>query len=312
MKGFDSLVAAGVVSERVSLGPLTTYKFGGPARWYAEARSDGELSAIMAARRAAGVDLLILGRGSNLLVADAGYGGIVVRLAGDFAAVSFGEDGTITAGGAVSLPILARQAAKAGRGGLEWYVGIPGSVGGAVRMNAGGHGSDTGEWLVDAAVMDAGTGTVGARDVAALDLSYRHSNLTDTDIVLSARFNSIARDPAESEALIREITRWRREHQPGGTLNAGSVFKNPPGDAAGRIIEEVGLKGYRCGGAAVSSRHANFFVAEAGACAQDIYDLVWAVRRRVGEAVGVWLEPEIRFAGDFAANDDAQYPQEAR
>ena len=312
MKVLDSLVAAGVVSERVSLGPLTTYKFGGPARWYAEARSDGELSAIMAARRAAGVDLLILGRGSNLLVADAGYGGIVVRLAGDFAAVSFGEDGTITAGGAVSLPILARQAAKAGRGGLEWYVGIPGSVGGAVRMNAGGHGSDTGEWLVDAAVMDAGTGTVGARDVAALDLSYRHSNLTDTDIVLSARFNSIARDPAESEALIREITRWRREHQPGGTLNAGSVFKNPPGDAAGRIIEEVGLKGFRCGGAAVSSRHANFFVAEAGACAQDIYDLVWAVRRRVGEAVGVWLEPEIRFAGDFAANDDAQYPQEAR
>ena len=98
----DSLVAAGVVSERVSLGPLTTYKFGGPARWYAEARSDGELSAIMAARRAAGIDLLILGRGSNLLVADAGYGGVVVRLAGDFSVVSFGEDGIITAGGAVS------------------------------------------------------------------------------------------------------------------------------------------------------------------------------------------------------------------
>jgi UDP-N-acetylmuramate dehydrogenase len=312
MKGFDSLVAAGLVSEGVPLGPLTTYKFGGPARWFAEARNDGELSEIMAARRTAGVDLLILGRGSNLLVADAGYGGVVVRLAGDFSVVSFGEDGIITAGGAVSLPILARQAAKAGRGGLEWYVGIPGSVGGAVRMNAGGHGSDTGEWLVDATVMDSGTGTVGARDVAALDLSYRHSNLTDSDIVLSARFNSIARDPADSEALIREITRWRREHQPGGTLNAGSVFKNPPGDAAGRIIEEAGLKGYRCGGAAVSARHANFFVAEAGACAQDIYDLVWAVRRRVGETVGVWLEPEIRFAGDFAANDDARYPQEAR
>jgi UDP-N-acetylmuramate dehydrogenase len=312
MTDFESLVAAGLVSERVSLGPLTTYKFGGPARWYAQARNGGELSEILAARRTAGVDLLILGRGSNLLVADAGYRGIVVRLAGDFAAVAIGETGIVTAGGAVSLPILARQAAKAGRGGLEWYVGIPGSVGGALRMNAGGHGSDTGEWLVDAEIMDAGAGTVGTRDVAALDLSYRHSNLTDTDIVLSARFNSIARDPAESEALIREITRWRREHQPGGTLNAGSVFKNPPGDAAGRIIDEVGLKGYRCGGAAVSDRHANFFVADGDACAQDVYDLVWAVRRRVGEAVGVWLEPEIRFAGDFAANDDARYPQEAR
>jgi UDP-N-acetylmuramate dehydrogenase len=160
--------------------------------------------------------------------------------------------------------------------------------------------------------MDAETATVTTRDVAALDLSYRHSNLTASDIVLFARYRSVDRDPAESESLLREITRWRREHQPGGTLNAGSVFKNPPGDAAGRIIDAVGLKGYRCGGAAVSDRHANFFVADQGACAQDIYDLVWAVRRRVGEAVGVWLEPEIRFAGNFGANDDVNHPQEAR
>jgi UDP-N-acetylmuramate dehydrogenase len=312
MSGFASLVDEGLVTEHVPLGPLTTYRFGGPARWYAEVGSATDLERVLAARRAAGVDLLVLGRGSNLLVADSGYPGVVVRLGGGLAVVSIGTDGIVAAGGAVPLPMLARHAAKAGRGGLEWYIGIPGSVGGALRMNAGGHGSDTGEWLLDAEVMDAGTGAITTRDVAGLDLSYRHSNLTDTDIVLSARYRSIARDPAEAEALIREITRWRREHQPGGTLNAGSVFKNPPGDAAGRIIDAVGLKGYRRGGASVSERHANFFVAEAGACAQDIYDLVWAVRRRVGEAVGVWLEPEIRFAGDFAANDDVCQPQEAK
>ncbi len=312
MSGFAPLVDDGLVAEHVPLGPLTTYRFGGPAQWYAEVESATDLERVLAARRDAGVDLLMLGRGSNLLVADTGYPGVVVRLGGDFAVVSIATDGIVVAGGAVSLPMLARHAAKAGRGGLEWYVGIPGSVGGALRMNAGGHGSDTGEWLLDAEVMDAGTGDITTRDVAGLDLSYRHSNLTDADIVLSARYRSIARDPAEAEALIRQITRWRREHQPGGTLNAGSVFKNPPGDAAGRIIDAAGLKGYRCGGAAVSERHANFFVAEAGACAQDIYDLVWAVRRRVGEAVGVWLEPEIRFAGVFAANDDSRQPQEAR
>ena len=312
MSGFETLVADGLVVEDVPLGPLTTYKYGGPARWFAEVGTVADLAAVLAARRAAGAELLMLGRGSNLLVADAGYGGIVVRLAGDFAEVSIGADGIVAAGGAVSLPMLARRASKAGRGGLEWYVGIPGSVGGALRMNAGGHGSDTGEWLIDAEVMDAEDATISTRDVGALDLSYRHSNLTDTDIVVSARYRSIERDPAESEALLREITRWRREHQPGGTLNAGSVFKNPPGDAAGRIIDAVGLKGLRRGGAAVSDRHANFFVAHAGATAQDIYDLVWAVRRRVGEAVGVWLEPEIRFAGDFAANDDIRHPQETR
>lgn len=312
MSALDRLVEAGLVVEGVPLGPLTTYKYGGPARWYAEVATTTDLGEVLAARLVDGADLLMLGRGSNLLVADAGYRGIVVRLAGDFAAMSIGTDGTVTAGGAVSLPMLARQASKAGRGGLEWYVGIPGSVGGALVMNAGGHGSDTGEWLLDAEVMDAETATVTTRDVAALDLSYRHSNLTDTDIVLSARYRSIDRDPVESEAFLRDITRWRREHQPGGTLNAGSVFKNPPGDAAGRIIDAVGLKGYRCGGAAVSDRHANFFVADQGASAQDIYDLVWAVRRRVGESLGVWLEPEIRFAGDFDANDDVRHPQEAR
>lgn len=312
MDDLMALVDAGRIAEDVPLGPLTTYKSGGPARWYAEVATAADLTTIVAARTAAGVDLLVLGRGSNLLVADRGYPGLVVRLTGDFASVSIAPDGIVTAGGAVSLPMLARQTARAGRGGLEWYVGIPGSVGGAVRMNAGGHGSDTGEWLIDASIVDSTTGAVAIRDVAELDLSYRHSNLTSDDVVVSARFRSTESDPARSEAVLRDITRWRREHQPGGTFNAGSIFKNPPGDAAGRIIDQLGLKGFRRGGAAVSERHANFFVAGDDATAQDIYDLVWAVRRKVGDSVGIWLEPEIHFVGDFAANDDALQPKETR
>ncbi len=150
-----------------------------------------------------------------------------------------------------------------------------------------------------ARVIDLVTGEVRDRSVGELGLAYRHSDLADTDMVVAATLRTVARPRREAEAIMREITRWRREHQPGGTLNAGSVFKNPPGDAAGRLIDSLGLKGLRVGGVAVSERHANFFVAEAGASAQDLYDLVAEVRRRVWEGAGVALEPEVRFVGRF-------------
>nr|MCU0280867.1 UDP-N-acetylmuramate dehydrogenase [Acidimicrobiia bacterium] len=191
------------------------------------------------------------------------------------------------------------RCAAAGRGGLEFMVGIPGSVGGGVRMNAGGHGSDTAAWLVSARVIDVRRGAVAERPAAALGLSYRHSDLGDGELVVAATFQTLARPRREGEAIMREIVRWRRQNQPGGTLNAGSVFKNPPGDAAGRLIDQAGLKGLRVGGVAVSEKHANFFVAEAGASAQDLYDLVSEVRRRVRERAGVDLEPEVRFVGEF-------------
>jgi UDP-N-acetylmuramate dehydrogenase len=130
-------------------------------------------------------------------------------------------------------------------------------------------------------------------------LSYRHSNIDDEMFVVGARFATVAREPTESESVIREITRWRRDNQPGGTLNAGSVFKNPEGDTAGRIVDSLGLKGLSCGAVSVSERHANFFVAGEGATAQDLHALVGDVQRRVKEATGVDLEPEIRFVGDF-------------
>lgn len=242
---------------------------------------------------------LVIGRGSNLVVSDAGFDGLVVRLAGGFNEIETTADGTVTAGAAVPLPKLARTTVKDGRGGLEWFVGIPGSVGGAVCMNAGGHGSDTHEWIIDADILSWSTAEVTTWSRADLDLSYRHSAISGDDLVLSARFRTVTRPVVEGERLLREITQWRRKHQPGGTFNAGSVFKNPSDDSAGRIIDSLGLKGLTIGGASVSHRHANFFEASENARAQDVHDLVAEIRRRVSEETGVDLVPEVRFAGMF-------------
>jgi UDP-N-acetylmuramate dehydrogenase len=289
------LAARGLVERDHALAGMTTYKFGGPARWYAEVETMEQLAAVVGTGY---VPFVVLGRGSNVVISDHGYDGLVVKLGGEFTEIDIGAE-LVEAGAAASLPRLARACAAAGRGGLEFYVGIPGSVGGAVVMNAGGHGSDTAEWLVDATVLDTLTGQVTSENPSELQLSYRHSRLTETDVVLRARFRTLPRDRERSEDLMREITTWRREHQPGGTFNAGSVFKNPSGDAAGRLIDACGLKGLTVGGVSVSERHANFFVADDTATAQDVYDLVAAVRRQVRDRTGVSLEPEIRFIGDF-------------
>lgn len=300
MTALDQLVADGAVTAAADLAGLTTYKFGGPARWFAEVGSVAELMTVVGAwQDDARPPALVIGRGSNLVVSDAGFDGLVVRLAGAFGEIEIASDGTVTAGAAVPLPRLARTTVKDGRGGLEWFIGIPGSVGGAVCMNAGGHGSDTHEWIIDADIMSWSTGEVTTWSRTDLDLSYRHSAVSGDDLVLSARFRTVARPVAEGERVLREITQWRRSHQPGGTFNAGSVFKNPSGDAAGRIIDSLGLKGLTIGGASVSHRHANFFEASENASAQDVYALVVEIRRRVREETGVDLVPEVRFAGTF-------------
>ena len=176
-------------------------------------------------------------------------------------------------------------------------MGIPGSVGGAVRMNAGGHGRETAEVLSSATVVDlAGDGAERSRPVGALALGYRRSALGPAEVVTGAEFSVARGDVGECEAEIAEIVRWRREHQPGGS-NAGSVFSNPEGDAAGRIIDALGLKGLRVGGAVVSEKHANFFQAEPGATADDVHGLVLEVRRRVLAATGLALSPELRMIG---------------
>jgi UDP-N-acetylmuramate dehydrogenase len=294
------LTAAGVRVERhVAVADLTTYHVGGPVAVLARVGTPAELAAVAAALAGdAFPPLLVVGRGSNLLVADAGFPGLGLLLDGDFEALDLDAGPEVVAtGAAVALPVLARRAAAAGRTGLEFFVGIPGSVGGAVRMNAGGHGRETADVLVQAEVADLSAGgRPEARPVTALGLGYRCSALGPSEVVTRASFRVAPGDPARAEEEVAAIVRWRREHQPGGA-NAGSVFANPPGDSAGRIIDSLGLKGLRVGGAFVSPKHANFFQAEPGASADDVRRLVFEVRRRVLDATGVTLAPELRMIG---------------
>ncbi len=288
----------------VPAASLTTWRVGGPIALVVHAASVADVEAV-----AASVDpstpILAIGRGSNLLLADAGFPGVGIVLegeldtidvparSGDAASPQIAE---VTAGGAVALPVLARQLAAAGWAGTEFFVGIPGSVGGAVRMNAGGHGKETVEVLRRAQVVALDDRSTVWRDVDALDLSYRHSAIGDRDIVVRAVFGVEADEPARCLERIDEVVRWRRVHQPGGA-NAGSVFRNPEGGSAGALIDAAGLKGARVGGAVVSDKHANFIQTEPGATAEDVLRLIELVQQRVARNAGVELQTEVRIVG---------------
>lgn len=279
------------------LGPLTTYKVGGRAALLVEVASRADLAEVAAAVAATHVPTLVVGRGSNMLVADAGFPGLALVLAGEFAAVAV-EGTSVRAGGAALLPVVARQTVRAGLTGFEWAVGVPGSIGGAVRMNAGGHGSDMAATLRSAALVDlgAGTGTEVEVPVADLALGYRRSAVGPGQVVVAATLALAPGDRAAGERELAEIVAWRRAHQPGGQ-NAGSVFTNPAGDSAGRLIDAAGCKGLRRGSAEVSTKHANFFQADAGGSADDVVALMDEVRRRVRDHSGVDLVPETRLVG---------------
>lgn len=296
MTAIDQLVEVGLIRRQVPLGPMTTYKAGGPAALFADVETTEDLTALIDSGVTSRHSLLVLGRGSNLVVADSGFDGLVVKLGGEF------SEGVVTetkveAGGAMPLPRLARQAVEAGVLGLEFFVGVPGSVGGAVRQNAGCFGTETTDVLIMATIVDLMTGARSERDPQALDLSYRHSNVSSSELVVSATFRGYRGDPVDGKEKMREVTKWRKEHQPGGTLNAGSVFKNPPGGTAGELIDSLGLKGMAIGGVAVSEKHANFFVAGPAATSDDIRQLVEVVKDTVFERSGTILETEVQFVG---------------
>ena len=283
------------------LGALTTSRVGGPAAVAFEANSPADLQRVRAAGEASGLDVMVIGRGSNLLVADRGFEGIALFLGETHGEIEIDQtDATVTAGASVALPVLARQCASAGIGGLEWAVGVPGSVGGAVRMNAGGHGSDMASCLLDADMADLNGWDAPpravSRQVDSLALGYRCSGLTDSDVVLRARLQGQPASPRVAMDRIAEIVRWRRENQPGGQ-NAGSVFMNPPSDSAGAQIDQAGLRGLRIGSAEVSRVHANFIVSDPGGTAADVVALMEEIRRRVTEHSGVVLQPEVRMVG---------------
>lgn len=295
----------------VSLAPYTTYKVGGPAALFVDVTSIDELALVGRALRESELPLLIVGRGSNLLVNDAGFPGIAVSITDISMSIDIDErSGIVEAGSGVLLPVLARRTVKAGLTGFEWAVGVPGSVGGAVKMNAGGHGSDISASLVDVSVVDltasragvaspagaAGTETIDAAD---LGLRFRGSSLPATTVVVSARLQlTTGADPEAGERELSEIVTWRRANQPGGQ-NAGSVFVNPvPGEvSAGALIDEIGLRGHRLGTASVSDKHANFIQADVDGSANDVVELMKFVRGRVLDATGYALRSEIKLIG---------------
>jgi len=292
MVGVD--LAAGILADH-PIGPMTTYRAGGRAARFVRPVDRSELEAVAAGVASAGIPVLVVGRGSNLLVADGGFGGLALQLGQAFEKVR-AEGTTVAAGAGVSLPVLARRTVAESLTGFEWAVGVPGSLGGAVRMNAGGHGSDMATTLVSADTVDLATGEGRRRTLADLSLGYRSSSIEQSEVVVEATIALAVSDMASGEERLAEIVRWRRENQPGGQ-NAGSVFTNPVGDSAGRLIDEAGLKGWRFGSASVSERHANFIQVDEGGSADDVVALMDMVARRVIEVPGIRLEPETVIVG---------------
>jgi UDP-N-acetylmuramate dehydrogenase len=293
---FADSVLAGRVQAQRPLGPLTTYRVGGAAARFVVVESMLDLRAVVQAATVGDLAVLVIGRGSNLLVSDDGFHGLAVQLGAAFADVDV-RGTVVRAGGGAALPVVARRTASVGLTGFEWAVGVPGSIGGACRMNAGGHGSDMAACLTSVRVVDLhGDGAVRQIPASELALSYRHSVLRDDQVVVQATLALAVDEPDDALARVDAIVRWRREHQPGGQ-NAGSVFTNPPGDSAGRLIDTAGCKGLRHGTAEVSSKHANFIQADENGRAADVRALMTLVQERVHEVHGVWLVAETKLVG---------------
>lgn len=278
-----------------ALGPLTTYRCGGAAAVFVEVDSPEDLVAVAAVTARLAPPVLVIGKGSNLLVADGGFDGVAIHLVGAFLDVRV-DGTTVVAGGGASLPVVARRTVAAGLTGFEWAVGVPGSIGGAVRMNAGGHGSDMAAVVRRVRVVDLCVGNDVTMAAGDLGFAYRGSRVRPSDVVAEVELALDPGDVAAGEATLASIVRWRREHQPGGH-NAGSVFTNPPGDSAGRLIDAAGCRGLRLGSAEVSTKHANFIQVDEGGSAADVIEVMAAVRARVIDRFDVELHAETRLVG---------------
>lgn len=284
------------------LAPLTSFRIGGPAALYLEPESETDLAAAGEAAMVGGIQVVVLGKGSNVLVSDDGFPGLVLRLGRGFRwAARDGE--RLTTGGAMPLPALAGVALRHALSGIEFGVAIPASVGGAIRMNAGAHGREMADVLelVHVYRLEAGVSETLASD--AIGSAYRQTALPADAVVTGGIVRLAADDPRAVRVRMDEAREWRRRTQPVAEPNCGSVFTNPPGDHAARLIDAAGGKGIRVGGASVSSKHANFIVAEPGASAADVEALIRQIRTLVERTSGVRLEPEVKLIGAF---DDAR------
>ncbi len=286
----------GSLTAGQSLSDLTWFRVGGPAQVLFRPADEADLAYFLA-RIDPDLPVTLIGLGSNTLVRDGGVRGVVIRLARGFAAVSAEPGSRLRAGTAVPDVKVARAAAEAGITGLAFYRGVPGGIGGALRMNAGAHGSETEDVLVEARAVDR-QGNVHVLSVADMNMSYRHCGVPDDWIFTEALFQGGAGD---SEAIQREmdaVAEYREAHQPTRERTGGSTFKNPPGESAWRLIDAAGLRGFRVGGAKVSEKHCNFLINDQDATAEDIETLGETIRARVKAHSGAELTWEIKRIGE--------------
>ena len=280
------------------LAPLTTFRIGGPAALYLEAEDDGDLAVAAGAVGATDIPWIVIGKGSNILVSDGGFSGLVIRLGKGYRWAA--REGTrLRAGGSMPLPALAGVALSHSLSGLEFGVAIPASLGGAVRMNAGAHRGSMDQVLeqIELYSLARAERTVLPADRAAF--SYRRSALPEGSIVVGGSVHLHPGEPAHIRREMDGARAWRKATQPLAEPNCGSVFKNPPEDHAARLVEAVGAKGLSVGGAMVSEKHSNFIVARPGVTAADVHRLIRLIQDRVAERFEVVLEPEVQLIGDF-------------
>jgi UDP-N-acetylmuramate dehydrogenase len=280
-----------------SLADLTSFQIGGPADLFIMVESDGELMTAMAAAYRHDTPAICLGAGTNLLVSDRGVRGLVVKLGASFGRIII-ESVKVTVGAAMQFGAMVETVVDRGLAGLEFGEGIPGTVGGGLVMNAGAFGGEMARvvTLVHGVTID---GLARALTKDEVNFTYRRADLPPRFVITRVDFTLSREDREELRARVMDLRSKRAARQPRGLPNAGSVFKNPPGNFAGRLLESVGLKGARMGGAAFSGQHANFIVNLGGASADEVRALIELARSRVMESTGVTLEPEVRLIGEW-------------
>ena len=292
-----------VPEEHIRLGELmekhTTLHIGGEADYFAVPTDSDEVHALVCLCKRENMPFYIMGNGSNLLVSDLGYRGLVIQLGDNFSGVWAAEDGTVTAQSGISLARLAAVAADNSLTGLEFASGIPGTLGGAVTMNAGAYDGEMKQCLTKAKVMDE-EGNILMLTLEELELGYRTSILQKKNYILLEAGMQLAKGDADRiRQKMNELNAQRREKQPLDKFSAGSTFKRPEGYFAGKLISDAGLRGFQIGGAAVSEKHCGFVINKEHATAQEFLNLVKEIIRIVDEKFGVRLEPEIKLLGEF-------------
>ena len=280
------------------MAPLTTFRIGGSAALYVEAESEADLAAVSEAVSAADLPFVVIGKGSNVLVSDRGFDGLVLRLGRAYRWAARDGD-RLVAGGAMPLPALAGVALRHALDGLAFGVAIPATLGGAVRMNAGAHEGEMADVVTAVETYRLRSDRAEQLPADRVGFTYRRSELAEDAIVIGATLGLREGDPGAIRVAMDEARSWRRRTQPLAEPNCGSVFRNPPNDHAARLIESAGLKGFGLGGVQVSRKHANFIVAAPGATAEDVRTAIAHIQHEVEAHAGVWLEPEVQMIGEF-------------